>query len=307
MMGLVAVLALLCLGSAAGAEQVSAFVTGLKFQGGSVEVRKAADLTWMRAAPLMALNAGDTIRATGTASAVLVLAGGRAPLTVTAGTSPVIVPGAAPESKLDKVATLLVNSFEFLKARAKPPDYRVLGARGSKETLALVSPRAGLVLPGTPIIFEWSGPNAEGYALRVSSPTMVILERERLTQTVLAYDVRAQPGTEYRWQVAAAGVTRSAAFRMATERESREMRDALAALDAAWPGTSDAALLKATTLLRSGYYYDARRVLLGGIRRDPDDPTLHILMGDLLLAIDLPWLAADAYAEADALQAPQRR
>jgi predicted Zn-dependent protease len=58
-------------------------------------------------------------------------------------------------------------------------------------------------------------------------------------------------------------------------------------------------LFRAAFLYHDGLYHDARRELLAGLMADPDEPTLHFLLGKVYNRIGLRALAEKEFKEAE--------
>ena len=61
------------------------------------------------------------------------------------------------------------------------------------------------------------------------------------------------------------------------------------------------AVLRAGLLAREGLLHDARRVVVTALAADRDEPTLHLLLGDLYTRTGLTDLAAESFDEAQFL------
>ena len=61
-----------------------AILTEIKTGQGELRVKTATETEWKLALPLLSLRAGDQVRATGTATAVLMFSGGQGTVTVSA-------------------------------------------------------------------------------------------------------------------------------------------------------------------------------------------------------------------------------
>jgi hypothetical protein len=61
------------------------------------------------------------------------------------------------------------------------------------------------------------------------------------------------------------------------------------------------AVLKAGLLAREGFLHDARNVVVAGLAADRDEPTLHMLLGDIYTRTGLTDLAAESFDEANYL------
>jgi hypothetical protein len=57
-------------------------------------------------------------------------------------------------------------------------------------------------------------------------------------------------------------------------------------------------VLRVGFLFREGLYQEARRGLLAGIAADPNDPTLHLLLGHVYDRVGLKELAAEGFEAA---------
>ena len=62
------------------------------------------------------------------------------------------------------------------------------------------------------------------------------------------------------------------------------------------------AIIKANFLMSNELFYDARELLLDRVRSDPDEPTLHFLLGELYDKTGLKALAGEEYGEAEFLR-----
>jgi len=61
------------------------------------------------------------------------------------------------------------------------------------------------------------------------------------------------------------------------------------------------ALLKANFLLSHGFFYEAREILAEAVTADPDEPAIHLLLGEIYEKPGLKSLAIDEYGEAQFL------
>jgi hypothetical protein len=294
--------------AAARAGDLTGVVTELKPGQGRVEVRAAGTSEWRKAAPLQSLHAGDAVRATGNASVVIVLNGGRGSTRVDAGRSPFVVPPApASTSGVRRAGDVVQTSLGFLTSTRQMPAQVMLSTRGVRRSPVVVTPRNGPVLPET-IRFEWVGVPRGQYSVTVSGPAGIVMERRLVEGTHLDYPADAPalvPAVRYTLAVAAGGrAPQTAWFEILDATRAREVRDGLdeleRALDPAMSGTTRSAL-RAGLLAERGLIHDARRVLVTALERDPDEPTLHLLLGDLYRRADLPEHAAAAFDEAQLL------
>lgn len=284
--------------------EVVGMITELKMGQGRVEVLPAGARRWRSAGPLLALRSGDTVRATEDASAVILLSGGRGSVTVKNASSPFVVP--APdfgESKAQKVLKLLEAAVGFLSTTAKevalsPP----LATRGGSGRLVIVSPRNGPVLPDS-LTFEWVGSRFSRYTVRIVGPRGVVLERE-VRGATFQYPPDAPPlaaGTRYTLEVASANRSAQQAWFELLDMTVAEAirRDVMELEEAAGPTVSPSTLatLRAAFLARNGLLHDARLSVMAALAKDPDEPTLHLLLGRLYSQVGLPEQATESFNE----------
>jgi len=288
-------------------------ITEIKVGRGKVDV-KSAGADWRAASPLSSLRAGDQVRAIGDAMAVVLLAGGRGTVRVETKNSPyTLAAGPADEGKIDKARTLLTASFGFLSAGAKEPPKALLSTRSATRPPEILTPRNGQVLPDS-LVFEWLGSQFSRYTVRVLDPSGVVLERTGVVGARLAYPADApplKPGIRYRLQVEALGhPPYEAWFEMADPARAAAMRGDLAELEAslgAAVSPSSLAAVRVGALAAEGFLHDARLVALAALGRDPDEPALHMLLGNLYLKTGLPQLAGESLDEAQFLLSREGR
>ena len=297
---LVALLALPAL-PAAGAEPIG-LITELHLGNGRVEVKPVAGGDWQTVKPLFAISAGDQVRATGAGRAVLVFVSSQRNTVVTHENSPyVVLPPPQPG-----LGERVKSALAFLQSTPREPRRKALTARSSAELVpvVIVAPRESDVAADG-ISLEWIGPASARYAARiVSADGRVLWEKTNVAAGPLAVapaDVRLAPG-RYRWELESPeyGIQR-AAFDVATAEAATGVRLAVDAVERSRYPTGTAALLKAAGLMRGRFFADARRELLRGIAANPEEPTLHLLLGDVYERIGLDNLAAGEYDQAEAL------
>ena len=309
-----------------GGEPV-AMITEIKLGTGSVDVRPAGGVEWRPAGPLMSLVPGDTVRATGTASAVVLLSGGRGTLRVAGGAAPVVIPArGAGQSKLEKAQALLTASFGYLGSQTKELPQAVLGTRGWAGPPVVLAPR-GQVLADA-IWFEWLGTRFARYDVQISDGPVVVLDRRGIVGTRFDYPSDApalRPGVRYRVRVTPdqrsgrrpearteqAGEEdepEDAAFQVVPSDVTQALRASLAQLERELGTTvppSTRAAIRAGVLANQGLYHEARASLLAGLAKDPDEPTLHLLLGNVYQETGLKKQAKLSHDEARLLLSGQ--
>jgi hypothetical protein len=304
-------LALLVLGpcfpgvAAAETRDVAGVITEIRVGDGDVQVKAAGREGWRGVEPLMALRPGDVVRATGSASAVVLLTVGRGMVVVDAGSGPLVVPGAPPPGAVvEKARALLGASLEFLSARPSDAPRTVLGTRGTAGPPVVLAPRDAPVLADS-LIFDWAGHRFARYTVQIAGPAGIVFERKGLTGGRLEYPRDAPaltPEVSYTLRVLASdGPPEEARFEVLSARRTLAVRRALASLerevgDPVSPTTMT--VLRAGLLGQKGLTHEARLLLLEGLARDPSEPVLHVLLGTIYARSGLAEQAARAFDEA---------
>jgi hypothetical protein len=280
-------------------------LTEIRAERGRVEVKRAGESEWKPAQPLLALRPGDQIRVSGEARASLVFTGGRGAQAVSAANSPFSVQAPAAAGASDKVKGLVGSVTDFLAGKQKDLAYLPLSVRAVRPPrVAQLAPRETKLLPG-PVTFEWSGSDTLRYKIRVLGPQGILWEQANLPRKPLAYPSSApalEPGVRYFWQLETEGhPMQQAEFQILSPDEAKRVRDSLDILvPASLPGypPPSVALMRAGYVLRDGLYADARRELMTALAKDPDEPTLHLLLGQVYEQVGLGELAQREYIEA---------
>ena len=299
---LAAVLSLAALASAADPVGV---LTEIRAERGRVEVKRVGESEWKPVQPLLALRPGDQIRATGEARGSLVFTGGRGAQTIAAANSPFTVQSPTAAGASDKVKGLVGSVTDFLAGRQKDLAYIPLSVRSVRPPRVVqLQPRETKILPG-PVTFEWGGSDTLRYKIRVLGPQGTLWEQANLPRKPVIYPASApalEPGTRYFWQLETEGQPmQHAQFQIVSPAEAARVRESLDMLVPGYlPGypPSSIALMRAGYVLRDGLYADARRELLTAVAADPDEPTLHLLLGQVYDTIGLGELAQREFIEA---------
>jgi hypothetical protein len=297
---------LLSLNLALGRErEVAGAITELQMGRGQVEISLAGSVEWRPAEPLLALRAGDAIRATEDAWAVVVLSGGKGSVRVNSAGSPFVVPAVpAEKSKVAKAAALLQASFKFLSETARDTLRAVLVTRGDPSVPVVLTPRNTAVLPGS-LTFEWVGSHLARYSIKIVGPSGVVLERTDLAGSKFDYPGDAPTllsGVRYRVQVVSERYpTQEAWFEVLDSNRAQTIQQDLKELEQALGplvSANSLAVIKVGLLAGQGLFHDARLSLIAAATSDPDEATFHVLLGDLYAQTGLPEVAAGHYAEA---------
>jgi hypothetical protein len=302
-------IAMLFLAQHAWASDPVAVLCEIHIGRGEVWIQHAGTSGWMPPRPLLALHVGDQIRVEGDGQAVLIFTGGGIQ-TVLSTNSPYTVQAPTAESGRENVGALVGRVTQFLLGQGKLPTYRPLAVRNPRQPIIL-SPRETKLLPGL-VTFEWSGSDRVRYSIRVRGPQGLLWEQSQLSRQPLSYP-EATPalgaGVRYTWELQTNGhPVQRAHFELLPASEASGVRETLALLQPGMlPGypANTVLLLRVGFLFKEGLYHEARRGLLAGIAADPNDPTLHLLLGHVYDRMGLKDAAAEAFEEARLLSTPR--
>lgn len=306
---LIAMSWLLLLPRVAPDDEPVAVITEIRMGQGAVRVKPGGEEIGRAPLPLLALRAGDQVSAEGDARAVLVFTGGRGPQSVTAANSPFSVQAPGGALIAERLQGVVNDVLQFLSGKRKELAYLSLSARviPDPSRVLLLSPRETRLFPG-PVTFEWIGPERLRYRVRVLGPRGLVWEQANLPRRTLAYPATApalRAGSAYAWELEPGGqAALRATFELLPASEAARVQSALAWLQAsALPGypRTTVALMRAGLLFQEGLHAEARRELLSAIAADADEPTLHLLLGQLYERIRLKEPAEDEFREAHIL------
>ncbi len=285
----------------AQSQDAVAVITELKLNRGDVQVRLPGKNNSERAGVLQSLAPGARLTATKDAVAVVLFTDGSKTVTVNEKNSPfdvAAVPAKSQGNPLGQVASLLLG-------KKPPPTYTALATRGAKKPPTLLSPRNTKLLSETPTL-QWMGMEQQPGTVRLYSPEGPIWSAENIALTQIKLPANAaplRPGVEYTWSLEKKGFPpEKANFKILRAEEAKEIQGRLASLQqASGASPTTLAILKSAFLISNELYHDAREVLTEAVKSDPDEPTLHFLLGDVYDKTGLKNLAADEYGEADFL------
>jgi len=144
--------------------------------------------------------------------------------------------------------------------------------------------------------------------VRLVGPGGSVIEKREVTGARWEYPADApglSPNVRYTLQVVGAGhPPQEAWFEVVDDARARAVAGDLAGLEHELGGSvspTSRAVLRAGLLAREGLFHDARRVVVAALGADRDEPTLHLLLGDLYIRTGLADLAAESFDEAQFL------
>jgi len=280
-----------------------AVITELKLNRGDVQIRPPGKKAPEKPAPLQSLYAGTQIVATKDATAVILFTEGMKTATIDERNSPFEIK--APEAKAGQSSAGMKQMASLLLGKKKPPTYIALAVRGGKHPPTLIAPRETKLMAEAPT-FKWMGMEMQPGTLRVYGPEGVVWTAENIALTQIKYPSsapRLKPGVEYSWSIEKKGFpAEKARFTLLSPEEAKPIQEQLKSLDAAG-GISKTTLviLKANFLLSQGLLYEARELLAEAVRVDPDEPVVHLLLGETYEKSGLKSLAQEEYGEAQFL------
>ncbi len=293
-------------GLAAQAGDPVAVLTEIKAGQGEVRVKLATETDWKAPLPLLSLRPGDQVRASGRATAVLLFTGGQGTQTVSAANSPYTVSAPTVGPAAGKAQGLVANLSRVLIGKKKDLTYVPLAVRSVKQPPLLLSPRDGKLL-GPPSL-EWAGSDRLRYTVRLFGAQGLVWEQVNPPRAPLPYPASApslRPDVPYRWELEAPGFpAQQGRFTILPPAAAAPIRETLADLD---PATLRDFPRNTVLVMRTGFlvdqelYAEARRELLAAIAADPDEPSLHLMLGHVYERTGLKELAAEEFDEAQFL------
>ena len=287
-------------------QEAIAVITELKLNRGDIQIQLPGKNTSERAAVLQSLFPGTRVLASKNAVAVVLFTDGSKTVTVDEKSSPFEVKGSQAKGRepnvLGQVAALLLG-------KKQPPTYVALATRGSKRPPTILSPRNTRIMSEAPNL-QWMGMDQQTGTVRVYGPQGTIWTAENLALTQIKYPpdaVPLQPGIDYSWSLEKKGFPpETASFKLLASEECTRIQERLASLQTTAGATSTTlAILQASFLISNELFYETREILIAALKTDPDEPTLHLLLGDLYDRTGLKNLAADEYGEAEFLSKGQ--
>ncbi len=283
--------------------QPVAVITELKLNRGDIQIRLPGKKGPERPAVLQSLYPGTQIQASKDASAVIFFTDGTGTVTVQEKNSPFEIK--PPDAKRAAAPSGVAQVASFLLGKKKPPSYVALAVRGGKQPPTLLSPRNTKLLTDSPTL-QWMGMERQTGTVRVYGPGGVLWTAENIALTQIKYPASAPhltPGLEYSWVIEKKGFpAQKAKFKILTPEESKPIQQQVALLKEA-PGITNttSAILKGSLLISHELFYEARETLTETVKADPDEPTIHFLIGEIYEKTGLKNLASEEYSEAEFL------
>jgi hypothetical protein len=154
---------------------------------------------------------------------------------------------------------------------------------------------------------QWMGMEQQVGTLRVYGPEGLVWSAENIALTQIKYPASAaplKPGVEYSWSLEKKGFApEKASFKLVAVEEARSVQERLSSLQQnTGASATTVAVMAASLLMSNELFYDARELLVDRVKSDPDEPTLHFLLGEIYDKTGLKSLAAEEYGEAEFLR-----
>lgn len=290
--------------------EVTGMLTEISVEHGAVEVRPRDGVKWEPARPLMALRPGDAVQATEDAWAIVVMSGSLRSVRIDATSSPFVVSALPVDAGPSKKAALLVRAtLDYLSGRLRDRLAPILVTRGEPRSAVIVGPRNCAVLPG-PLVVEWSGMAGTRATVRILGDSTLLLERRDVVSGWIessTAELGLGPRVQYRIRLHLDGSpVEETWFEVVDHEWALGIQQDLVEIQHTLPpdtSTTSLAIIKTGHLMRLGLLHDARLVLSQALVRAPDEPAIHVLMGDLYASSGLGDLAVESYQRARSLLA----
>jgi len=288
----------------AQSQDAVAVITELKLNRGDVQIRVPGKSGPERPAVLQSLVPGAQVIASKDATAVVLFTDGSRTVTVNEKISPFEVKASPAKGGQGKNA--LGQVAGFLLGKKQPPAYVALATRGSKKPPTLLSPRNTKIMTDAPTL-QWMGMDQQTGTVRVYGPEGLIWAAENIALTQIRYPSTSAPlksGVEYSWSLEKKGFpAQKASFTVMRGEETKSIQERLTSLQqSAGTSTTTLAILKASLLISNELFHEARELLIDAVKSDPDEPTLHFLLGEIYDKTGLKSLAGEEYSEAEFLR-----
>ena len=299
---LVALLGAIALISArAQAQEAVAVITEIKLNRGDVQIRLPGKKGWEKPTLLQSLYAGTQIQASADATAVVLFMEGTRTVTVDEKNSPFEVKPA--DAKAGQASGWEV--VRFLLGKKRPASYVPVAGRGGKQPPVLVSPRNTKLITDLPML-QWMGMERQPGTVRVYGPDGQVWAAKNISLTQIKYPSsapRLKPGVEYAWTIEKKGFpVEKARFKILAPEGGKAVQEKLVSLqNASSVPKTTLAILKAGLLVSHELYHEAREALVEAMNGDPDEPTLHFLLGEIYEKTGLKNLAFEEYSESEFL------
>jgi hypothetical protein len=279
-----------------------AVITELKLNRGDIQIRmpgKGAE----RPAVLQSVYPGAVIQAYKDASVVILFTEGIKTVTVDEKNSPFEIKTA--QAKEGQAAARVKEVASLLMGKKKPPAYVPLAVRGGKHPPVLVSPRNTKLITDSPTL-QWMGMERQPGTVKLYGPEGLLWSAENIALTQIKYPSsapRLKAGVEYSWIIEKKGFPpEKAPFKLLTPEEAQTVKEKMASLNASGGlSKTTLAILKASLFVSQELFHDAREILMEAVNADPDEPTLHFLLGEVYEKTGLKNLAMDEYSESEFL------
>ncbi len=284
-------------------QEAVAVITELKLNRGDIQIRLPGKKAPEKPAVLQSLYPGTQIQASKDASVVILFTDGLRTVTIEEKNSPFEVKPA--EAKAGQVTAGVKQVASFLLGKKKPPSYVPLATRGGKHPPTLVSPRNTKLITDSPTL-TWMGMERQTGTVRVYGPEGLLWAAEKIALTQIKYPSsapRLKPGVEYSWALEKKGFpAEKAPFKIISPDEAKPVQEQLTSLHgAAGLSKTTLGILKSSLLVAHELFHEARETLAEAVSADPDEPTLHFLLGEIYEKTGLKSLAFEEYSEAEFL------
>ena len=288
----------------AQSQDVVAVITELKLNGGDVQIRLPGKNSSERPAVLQSLVPGTQVLVSKDGLAVILFTDGSKTVTVDGKNSPLEIK--ASNAKAGQGRNPLAQAAALLLGKKPPPTYVALATRGSKKPPTLLSPRNTKLMTEAPNL-QWMGMDQQVGTVRVYGPEGLVWTAENIALTQIKYPSAAaplKPGVEYSWTLEKKGFApEKASFKLVALQEAKSVQERLSSLQQdTGASATTVAIIKASLLISNELFYDARELLIDRLKSDPDEPTVHFLLGEIYDKTGLKGLAAEEYSEAEFLR-----
>jgi len=287
-----------------GADDAVYLVSEIKANKGELKVKLSGEKNSRTLKPLQSLKAGDIVSVTKNAYAVLLETASGKAVTVKEGNAPFTVKGAAKQEE-SSFKNIFAKIGDSLKGKKKEMNYVPLVVRSVRlKKPTIVMPKDTLLLSEKPMFF-WTGSSKDEIVIKLKdSSGNMIFQKTVLSRYSLKYPDEIsplKPGT-YRWELEIEeSPLQKAEFKIPEAETKKMVIEKLKFIDSTKLPKTTKAILKSEILLSENFIEDARVELVKAYINDKEEPTIHLLLGEIYKKIGHNDMALEEFDEAQYL------
>lgn len=279
-------------------------VSEIKANKGEIKVKLSGGKNFSALKPLQSLKAGDMVSATKNGYTVLLETASGKAVTVREGNSPFTVKGSTKQED-SSFKNLFAKIGDSLKGKKKDLNYVPLVVRSIRlKKPTIVMPKDTLLLNEKPM-FVWTGSSRDEIIIKLKdSLGRLVFQKTVLSRYSLKFPDEIQslkPGS-YSWELEIENSpAQKAGFQIPYAGAKEKVYEKLKYIDSTKLSKTTKAILKSELLLSENFIEDARVELVKAYLNDKEEPTIHLLLGEIYKKIGQTDLSLEEFDEAQYL------